>query len=75
MKRSKEVEIGGILQRKNGKMYQVAIGVDCVGCAFSHKHDFWCEPMKCSRYFRKDNTEVIFIRRKDLEKTQCSFDN
>ena len=75
MKRSKEVEVGGILQRKNGKMYQVVVGVDCEGCAFRHKDDSWCESMLCSRNYRKDSTGVIFVRRKDLEKTQCSFDN
>jgi hypothetical protein len=75
MKRSTYLVVGEILHRNNGKKYETVIGVDCEGCAFSHKHDFWCEPMKCSGDYRKDNTGVIFVRRKDLEKTQCSFDN
>ena len=59
--------IGAVMQRKNGKCYEVVAGAGCASCTFDGKHNGWCDYMKCDHHFREDGVDVIFIRRKDLE--------
>lgn len=66
-KKTDNIPVGGIMVRKNGKKYQVVVEVGCTHCAFYKKGMLWCDQIACDAYTRKDNTGIIFIRRKDLE--------
>ena len=72
MKRTKDLPVGAILVRKNGKRYEIVKAPNrckdvCRVCAFDNKTADWCTPMPCVFHEREDRTDIIYIRRKDLE--------
>lgn len=54
---SREEEIDG---------YHTIPSADCIGCAFKEQEFFkMCSSVNCSAVFRKDNTDVIFVKNEE----------
>lgn len=67
--------IGTIIVVKN-KKYEIVKDTGCASCAFAEKSiTKYCDRLSCLHDERRDETDVSFRRRKDLEKSSCSFDN
>ena len=62
MGRKKEIEVGGVLTRKNGKKYRVVEHKGCISCAFHLKPNSWCDGIPCNKEARSDSLDVIFHR-------------
>ena len=60
---------GGIFKSKKGKVYEaVTSDYQCKSCAFLGKMK--CYNVSCCSTERADKTDVVFLRRKDLEATK-----
>lgn len=73
-KKNQDIPVGCLMERKNGKRYQVVAAPSpawvngCKACAFETKSLYFCRNILCEASKRKDGMEVVFVRRKDLEK-------